>query len=109
MDEGLNSLFGGGGGDKRVVKTPPTLQQKENTFLNNYQQAYTPQGLNNAAFRESLSGYYGGQDFNAIAQALAKLNTFGGQHVLKPTTHVRTKQDDSGGMFGMLHPEFNLF
>ena len=105
MDDGLNSLFGGS--ERKAVAQKPTVEQREGKFLSNYQQAFGPQGLNNAAFRDSLSGYYGGQDFNAIANALAKLNTFGGQQVLKPTT--RMKSSDDGGMFGMIHPEFNLF
>lgn len=109
MDEGINSLFGGGDGGKRAVYQPATPAQKESKFLANYNQAFGPSGLNNANYRQSLSGYYGGQDFNAIANALAKLNTFGGQHVIKPNVTMQNKGGDSGGLFGMIHPEFNLF
>ena len=111
-------MFGGGsGGGNKLVAVAPSAAERRDMFLQNFGRVFggvpgankDNGALNNEAFRQSLSGYYGGQDFNSIAQNIARLNTFqGGQH---PRVKWTTQKagDDSGGLFGMIHPEFNLF
>lgn len=98
-------------GTKKVqVGTKPS--GNTNQFFKDYYSTYggapagdttsAPEGgLNNEAYRNSLSGYYGGQDYNSIVKNLAPNNTF------KPLARPIYKKVDSGG--GFLSPTHGLF
>jgi hypothetical protein len=71
MGNPFDSGAGNDGGMQRVV-VPRTNQQRRDLFSQNYNRAFD----GNDRFKESLSGFYGGQPFSEVAARVAQQNAF---------------------------------
>lgn len=105
MGDPISGMFGGGDKAKAVLNAKATSakqaaanSQAQQAFTNDYMSRF---GQMNG-YGQNLSGFYGGQPFQQVAQNYAKLNSF--QPKVK---RVMTKPDgssESGGMMDMLDP-----
>lgn len=97
-------MFGGGssGGGMRYVQVPRTNEQRRDEFQQGYNRAFD----GNDRYKESLSGFYGGQPFQDIVARITQQNTFQRQ---KPQMKLVPKGDDSGsGIFDTLYQPLNF-
>jgi hypothetical protein len=103
----MGGMFGGGGDKNKMVMKPivPGPQERRDLFLDNYMKAFG----DNAGFKDSLQGFYGGQDLATIGEKLSHLNTFQGRATPKFRYVPTTSKDNGGSFLNKVVPEMNLF
>ncbi len=68
------NLFSGGaeGSSSRWVPTPLTNNERRDKFVQDYGNVFDK----DKAYQDSITGYYGGMDYNDLKTNLSKTNTF---------------------------------